>query len=236
MQRELKTLDDLAAAASPRVNEGEDALYRVNALSEYLFDELGFRGNREEYADPRNSYLNDVLEQRLGIPITLTVLYMDVGRRLGIPLAGVGMPGHFLARHRDEPDLFIDPFNGGVLLSVDECAERFKEVTDGSVAWDPKYLAPVSSREIVARILRNLKMAYVQQEDNHRALAAIDWLLLVQPNANDELRDRGFLYCRTGRYSEALDDLRDYVASGTRGPDGLAIDELIGRITRHLEG
>ena len=236
LRGELQVLDDLAAAAAPTVNKGEDALYRVNALSEYLFDEAGFRGNREEYGDPRNSWLNDVLERRLGIPITLSLVYMEVGGRLGIPLLGVGMPGHFLVRHEAEGDLFIDPFNGGVLLSPDECVERFREVTNGAVEWDAGYLAPVGGREIVTRVLRNLKLAYLRLEDHRRALAVIDWLLVAQPQATHELRDRGLLYFQTGRYAEALDDLRDYVDSGAGGPDGPAVQELIGRITRHLDG
>ena len=127
-------LDSLAAGASRRLGGGQDNLFFLNTLAEYLFDEVGFRGNLEDYYDPDNSYLNQVMSRRLGIPITLALICGEVGKRIGIPLVGIGMPGHFLLRHQDEGDLFLDPFNRGILLSIDECAQRLmgrSHVKDG---------------------------------------------------------------------------------------------------------
>ena len=118
--QETAALDSLAAGVARRLGDLRDPLFCVNTLSEYLFDELGFRGNQDEYYDPRNSYLNEVLIRRLGIPITLALVYIETGRRLGVPLLGVGMPGHFMVRHRDVEDLFVDPFHGGILLTEEE--------------------------------------------------------------------------------------------------------------------
>ena len=110
---ELDVLDSLAAGASHRLGQQRDPIFSINTLSEYLFDEVGFRGSDDDYYDPRNSFLNEVLSRRIGIPISLSLVYLEMGKRLGIPLVGVGMPGHFLLRHRDEEDLFIDPILSG---------------------------------------------------------------------------------------------------------------------------
>ena len=120
--RETSVLDSLAAGAARRLSGQQDPLSSINELNDYLFDEVGFRGNEDEYYDPRNSYLNEVLARRLGIPIPLSLVYIETGRRLGVPLLGVGMPGHFMVRHAGVDDLFVDPFRGGILLTEQECA------------------------------------------------------------------------------------------------------------------
>ncbi len=175
VKEELRALDSLAAGASRRLGQERDPLARANALSEYLFDEVGFRGNREDYYDPRNSFLNEVLSRRLGIPITLSLVYIEVGKRLGVPLVGVGMPGHFLVRITSgHEDLLIDPFHRGILLSEEECAQRLQEVAGAAIPWDRSYLAPVSNRELIERVLLNLRGIYVRRDDQPRALRATD--------------------------------------------------------------
>ncbi len=181
VKEELRALDSLAAGASRSLGQERDPLARANALSEYLFDEVGFRGNREDYYDPRNSFLNEVLSRRLGIPITLSLVYIEVGKRLGVPLVGVGMPGHFLVRiSSGQEDLVIDPFHRGILLSEQECAQRLQEIAGAAVPWDRSYLAPVSNRELIERILLNLRAIYVGRQDQPRALRAAEWLLTLQ--------------------------------------------------------
>ncbi|MCH8185196.1 MAG: transglutaminase family protein [Chloroflexi bacterium] len=181
VKEELRALDSLAAGASRSLGEETDPLARVNRLSEYLFDEVGFRGNREDYYDPRNSFLNEVLSRRLGIPITLSLVYIEVGKRLGVPLVGVGMPGHFMVRiNSGEEGLMIDPFHRGILLSEKECAQRLQEVAGAGVPWDRSYLAPVSNRGLIERILLNLRGIYGRRHDQPRALRAAEWLLALQ--------------------------------------------------------
>ena len=231
IDRELAALDSLSAAAAYRLGEERDPLYCVNTLNEYLFDEVGFRGNDEDYYDPRNSYLNDVLSRRLGIPIMLSLVYIEVGKRLQIPLVGVGMPGHFLTRHRDEEDLFIDPFNRGILLSEEDCAQRLREITQGNFTWDRRYLTPVTNRDYVARILRNLKIVYLQRNEHHRALSMIDRLVALDPEEPTERRDRGLVRYQAGNYGGAVDDLRFYLENG---PPEAQTEELQ-RLINHVE-
>ncbi|MCH8205778.1 MAG: transglutaminase family protein [Chloroflexi bacterium] len=235
VENELAHLDSLAAAASSRLSGDRDPLYVANLLSEFLFDEIGFRGNHEDYYDPRNSFLNEVLSRRLGIPISLSLLYVEVGKRLGVPLVGVGMPGHFLVRHRDLDDLFIDPFHGGILLSERECQERLQEVTQAEVQWDSSYVAPVTKREFLARLLRNLKGVCLAGQDYLRALTIIDWMLTVQPDGKHELRDRGIVHYRLGNYSEALDDLRSFLAAAPSGSETESVQQLVGRLRTLLD-
>ena len=233
---EFAVLDSLAAGASRRLGEGRDPLFCVNALSDYLFDELGIHGNQEDYYDPRNSFLNEVLSRRLGIPISLSLLYIEVGKRLEVPLMGVGMPGHFMVRHREVEDLFIDPFHGGLLLSEEECSQRLSQVTGAIVPWDSRYLAPVANREFIARMLRNLKGIYMAQGDSSRALSMIDWLLALQPQAVYERRDRGLVHYELGHYPQALDDLQGYLDSTPDSSGSEQLRELVGQLRRFLEG
>ena len=230
LDQQLGSLDSLAAAASLRLGSESEPLACVNTLSEYLFDEVGFRGNQEEYYDPRNSYLNQVMARRLGIPITLSLICIEVGKRLGIPLISIGMPGHLLIRHQEAPDLFIDPFRGGILLSEAECAQHLQEITQATVPWDSSYLAPISNREFIARMLRNLKGIYLQQRDYPRAQPVMDRLVAIQPEATQERRDRGVVRSQLGNYREALEDLEFYLDSGISSQDAKSVQRLISRI------
>ncbi len=230
VERELYRIGLLADGIAHRIYDDPSPLYHLNTLSEYLFDELGFRGNYDNYYDAKNSFLNDVLERRLGIPITLSLLYIEVGRSLGIPLQGVGMPGHFLVRHAQVDDMFIDPYQNGILLTTAECEAKFTQLTHKRLAWDERYLDPISSREFVARILRNLKAIYLQRRDYERVLSTIDKLLSIQPNAPDELRDRGVVNYRLGNNEEALVDLKTYVTNAGSPGDAGTVHRLIDQI------
>ena len=184
IELERQSLDSLASGASHRLDDEDDSLARANMLSEYLFDEVGFSANQEDYYDPRNSYLNEVLERRLGIPITLSLLYMEVGKRLDMDLEGVGMPGHFLVRVKSgSEDILVDPFHRGILLSEQECARRLQQIVGDTVAWDKRYVAGVSERELITRILRNLSAIYAAVNDHGRVSRVDEWInaLLVPP-------------------------------------------------------
>jgi regulator of sirC expression with transglutaminase-like and TPR domain len=233
--RHLAALDSLAAAASRRLGDTREPLACVNTVSQYLFDEVGFRGNQEDYYDPCNSYLDQVLQRRLGIPITLSLVYIEVGRRLGVPLAAIGMPGHLLVRHRDSTDLFIDPFYGGILLSQEECAQRLVEVTGAALPWDPAYLTPIGPREFIARMLRNLKGIFLQRGEYQLALPFLDHLVAVQPEADHERRDRGIVRFHLGRYPEALEDLQIYLDRGATQGQAASVQRLADQIRQMLD-
>lgn len=235
VERELYRIGLLADGVAHRVYDDPSPLYHMNTLSEYLFDEEGFRGNYDNYYDPKNSFINDVMERRLGIPITLSLLYIEVGKCLGVPLQGVGMPGQFLVKHAEVDDLFVDPYQNGILLTAAECESKFRQLTHGNLAWDARYLSPVSSREFVARMLRNLKAIYIQRRDYERVLATIDRLLSIHPDSSDERRDRGVVNYRLGKHEEALQDLWTYVTDAGKPGDVGTVHRLIDQIQGILD-
>ena len=205
---------------------------RVIALNEFLFDELGFGGNTDDYYDPRNSYLNEVIDRRTGIPITLAVLYMEIGRRIGLPFEGVSFPGHFLVRlPLRGGTLVLDPFSSGVPQSEAELRERLKRVLPRDamggipVAELPldQFLEPASNRQILARVLRNLKGVYREKDQPERLLEVLNRMIIVAPESAAELRDRGFVYQRLECWRPALKVLAEYLQ---REPDASDQDEV----------
>jgi len=240
LERESGVLDSLAAGALHRLGSRHhylrDPLFCLNVLSEYLFDEVGFQGDRDNYYDPRNSFLSDVLSRRWGIPISLSLVCIEVGKRLDIPLIGIGMPGHFLVRHRDQDDLFLDPFHKGILLSEEECAQRLSRLVETGFVWDPSLLDPVGNREILVRVLRNLKAIYRQGEDNHRLLKVEDLLVVLRPDEPRERRDRGLVHFALNNWRQAGEDLRYFLEEAAPGEDRDAIARLMEAVSRMQSG
>jgi regulator of sirC expression with transglutaminase-like and TPR domain len=224
----LGKLDALGDLVLRRTPSPLRAATMLRSLRDVLFVEEGFKGNEKAYYDPRNSYLNEVLDRRLGIPISLSLLFMEVARRVGLPLEGVGFPGHFLVKLRPElgPEVFIDPYNGGELLSADECVARFKNVSHGR-DFDVRYLQGVAPRQILGRMLHNLKRIYVEQGDDVRAFWVIDRLLLLAPDAIEEVRDRGLVEARLGLKPAAARDLEAYLAREPAAADAADVAELL---------
>jgi regulator of sirC expression with transglutaminase-like and TPR domain len=177
----------------------------LDALIRHLFVDLGFRGNHRDYYNPRNSYLNDVVERRKGIPITLSVLTMSVGRRLGVPLAGVGMPGHFLLRDRVDPDVFVDPFAGGMVLDRRGCMQAFHRVQGDEAPFDPSFLEPVGSYTVIARMLQNLRAVFSALGD-HRSVVWVLELRTSLPGVPiDERAEWASALVATGDFLRAAD-------------------------------
>ena len=233
--RYLRLLDKLAMEAKRRTSDAMGPYGMVNALSEYLFDEEGFRGNEDDYYDPRNSFLNDVLERKLGIPITLSLVYMEVGRRLELPIVGLGMPGHFLVKYRaQEDEIIIDPFHRGIILDEEECADLLSRASGQAAAFQPDYLAPVAKKQILTRMLNNLRSIYLSREDHHRALGVVEHLLLIEPYDHRNVRDRGLLRLSTGDLKGALADLEMYLAVSPNASDTTAINGYAETIRQRL--
>jgi regulator of sirC expression with transglutaminase-like and TPR domain len=202
-----------------------DTRERVLALNAFLFGSLGFGGNHAQYVDPRNNFLNAVLDRRLGIPITLSIVYLEVGRRAGLPLEGIGFPGHFLVRcegqaprPRDtaggpaasEP-IIIDPFNSGAILSELDCLKLLREHAGEDATWHPSLLDAADRRSIIVRMLRNLKRAYVALRSFAHARRVADLLVVLDQESITELRDRGLLSYHLEDFSPALRDLERYL-------------------------
>jgi regulator of sirC expression with transglutaminase-like and TPR domain len=181
-------------------------------LLEMLFVRRAFAGNRKAYYDPRNSFLNDVLDRSTGIPLTLGMVLLEVGWRLGLPLEGVNFPGHFLVRYRgDAVDLLIDPFDAGKVRFADQAQELLDQLYGGMVRVQDPFLRTATRRDMLVRLLSNLKSVYVNVGDHVRALAVVERLLVIQPESRADLRARGLLLARMGRREEAMAQLQEYL-------------------------
>jgi regulator of sirC expression with transglutaminase-like and TPR domain len=223
----LAKLDHFGDLARERAAGARDASDVISALNSTLFEELGFHGNRDSYYDPRNSFLNQVIDRRTGIPITLTVVYIEVAKRIGFKVQGVGLPYHFIAKHEAENgDIFIDPFNEGRLLNAADCAELVTEISHGQDELQPEHLKAVSNKRILARILLNLLGLY-KANDPRRALATIERLLLINPDYTPHIRLRGLLLASAGDHTRAIAELERYLALVPDADDAGTIREQI---------
>ena len=231
----LGLLDQHAAQLRPRLGLGAGPERSVEALSGYLAGEQGFTGNTRHYSDPRNSCLNYVLERRTGIPISLSVVYLEVGWRLGLPLAGVGMPGHFLAKYADgETEIVFDPFHGGAILTPEDCAARLRQVFGQPVPLEPHYLAAVTRKQILTRMLTNLRGIYLYVNDYRRALEAVEHLLVLSPWSLDYVRDRGMIQLQLGQTDAAIADFETYLQYAGDADDAPQVQQRLAALRRRL--
>jgi regulator of sirC expression with transglutaminase-like and TPR domain len=202
---------------------------KIAAVNRHLFEELGYTGNHDEYYDPRNSYINQVFERRLGNPISLAMVQMEVARRLGIPLDGVSFPGHFLVRLPvDDGLLVMDPFNGGRPLGVDELRERARPHLGGEIPDDgalARILDPAPHRAILVRVLRNLHGVYADDEQWDRAARSADRIIKLMPDQPEALRDRGLAYLHLGHANGAREDLARYLQLNPQAQDAAGMRE-----------
>lgn len=222
-----RMVDDL----QPRLAEIHYPLKVVQEINRYLFGDQGFCGNDRDYYDPRNSFITDVLDRRLGIPLTLSLVYMVLGDRLGFPMDGISFPAHFIIRPQ-HPDLeiFIDPYNKGEILFPEDCAAKLKQLYGYDIPLQPEYLEPVSIRRILDRLLNNLKMIYLRRREPAKALATIERSLMLNPDVPSQWRDRGLICYQLDRYTEARIDLENYLQSVPYAEDSRIILQLITEI------
>lgn len=207
------------------------------ALVRYLFRDLGFEGATDEYFDPRASYLNEVMDRRKGIPISLSIVYMEVARRAGFQVDGVGLPGHFIVKHpQPGGDLFVDPFNRGAVLSREDCAQKVGEIYNGAVAFEPYMLGAVTKRQILARAIHNLKTIYAAGRQREKALAMVEFLLILAPWDLEEIRDRGMLRFQLGDAEGAIADLETYLQYSLGAGDAEKVRSSVRAIRRVLRG
>ncbi len=231
----LDRLDTLGRRAAERVTADMAVDAAASAVSRLLFDELGFRGDTEDYYDPRNSFLNDVLDRRLGIPISLSVVYLAVAAHVGLAATGIGLPGHYVVRaERRGRQQLLDPFHGGRLLDRAGCEALVAQVRRGAGRLDPRWLVPVTTRQTLVRMLANLKGVYSALGDWARALAASDRIVLLAPDAADEHRDRGMLNARLGQASAAVRDLETYLRRAPDAPDAAAVRDRLRALRQAL--
>jgi len=227
----LERLDELAERIRLGLYEDAGPRESLTHLNRVLFNDEGFCGNTERYYDPKNSYLNEVLERRTGIPITLSVLYLEVARRLGLSMRGVGFPGHFLVKVDEQDDaddrIIVDPFHAGSFLDEADLQSLLDQYFQGQLRYDERLLRPTSRRQTLFRMLNNLRGIHLRHEDNERALAAVERMLLLVPDSSREVRDRGVLLSRLDRPLESMAELIRYRKLVPDAKDGDQVDRLV---------
>jgi regulator of sirC expression with transglutaminase-like and TPR domain len=238
-----RRLQDIAQTLSQQLGRTEaplSAKRAVQTVNQLLFRELGFRGNAAHYDDPRNLRLDWVLDERRGIPVTLAIVYAEVCQRSGLDVYPVGLPGHVICRYapfrdrpRDDGELYIDVFNGGQLVSEEDCEEIVRRTFGGRAPFKPHYLDSLTPRQVIQRLLHNLKAGYLQRGEEERAERIIDLLLAMFPWDLDELRDRGMLRERLGDVEPALRDLEQYVRYRAGARDIQTVSETVRSLRRH---
>lgn len=227
----INAFDTMAVELQERLPDTLYPLRVIQCINKYLYDDLGFAGNKTDYYDPRNSFLNDVIDRRLGIPITLALVYLELSRRIDFPMVGVGMPGHFLIRPDiSDGDIFVDAFDRGEVIFSQDCQERLSQMFQQRVTLKPEFLATVNKRQFLARMLTNLKFIYLKQQNLQKTLAAVERILLLFPEANLERRDRGLLYYQLGYYPQAALDLQTYLVKVPNAEDAVVIRRLLGEM------
>ena len=233
LQKYLHFLDRIAADVQSQISAEKYPLKVIKAINFELFDGLGFQGNNKDYYNPDNSFLNKVLERRVGIPITLSVVYLAIAERINFSMVGIGMPGHFLIRPDfEDVGIFIDAFNGGEILFKQDCQKRLSRMYQRPIELDLNWLAPVSKKEILARMLNNLKFIYLHNQQVNKALAAMSGIIKLFPDNALEIRDRGLLYYQTNRWQEAAVDLEYFLKIAPHTEDKETIQLLLAKINQ----
>ena len=224
-ERYVARVQRLAERVPLRLGQSTDPRATIDAINQVLFAECGLRGNRDDYFDPRNSFLNQVLDRGLGIPITLAVIYQEVARRVGFPLVGVGMPGHFLLKHFDErgEELLIDVFDGGKILTQAGCQQRLDDIYGGQVVLEREHLLAVTNRQVLTRMLNNLRQIYIAGRNLRKAAEVLDFVLTLHPRSAEDVKQRAVLLYSSNKQSAALRDFEEYLRLA---PDASDVDEI----------
>jgi regulator of sirC expression with transglutaminase-like and TPR domain len=228
--RERERVRAMGEEAARRVEGTGNLFARLDRVRGYLFEELAFHGNTEDYDDPRNSFLNEVLNRRVGIPLTLSILFMEVAGAAGFRCRGIGLPGHFVVRAEYEGrTILVDPFHGGQVITEEDCRQLVARSTGRPSLFRREQLEGTTPEAMLVRLLRNLKRTYLAREDYPRTLSVVERLLMVVPNDPREIRDRGILMANMGKTGAAVADLETYLSLEPEAPDA---ESVRGRLTR----
>jgi regulator of sirC expression with transglutaminase-like and TPR domain len=221
----VRRVDALAKRVAAKIQDPDDSQQMIAALNEVLFYEEVFRGNTVDYYSPRNSFLQHVLDRQLGIPISLALVYMEVARRVQFPLFGVGMPGHFLLKHYDVDGhaTLIDVFERGSIVTEEDCRQKLNSIYSGQLALQPEFLLPVTRRQMLTRMLNNLRSVYLSQRDFRRAVQVVDLILVIYPRSPEDVKQRAVLRYNLDDYRGALNDFDEYVKMS---PDASDAEEI----------
>ena len=230
VEKYLNILDTMAEKVGKRLPEERYPLKVIEIINNYLFTDLGYRGNSKNYYDSRNSFLNDVIDRHTGIPITLSVIYLEIAKRIGFSMVGIGIPGHFLIRPAfQESGIFVDAFNQGEIMFKQDCLNKLKKLYEKPIKLEQSFFAPVNNRQILLRMLTNLKYIYLSNKQLSKSLNIISGILMLYPDNPQELRDRGLVYYQLDRPQEAYQDFECYLAILPNGEDAAMIRKLLNK-------
>lgn len=228
----LDLLDEMARHIAANLPQERYPLQVIKTINNYLFDTLQFQGDRENYYNPENSYLNRVIERRQGIPITLAVLYLEIAKRINFPMVGIGMPGHFLIKPDfEDAGIFVDAFNQGEIIFEQDCEAKLNQLYQQPVKLEPYFLNPVNNHQILARMLNNLKQIYLHQRQLEKVLAVVEGIITLFPQNPYEIRDRGLLCYEMARWQQATQDLQIYLKILPDAEDSSTIQMLLNKIS-----
>jgi len=221
----VEKINEMGNSLKIKIGQVKNSTYHISMLNEYLFDELSFDGAEEDYYDPGNSFLNVVLDKKTGIPITLSIIYAEVAKSIGLDLQIIGFPGHVIVKYKEE--IILDPFYSGRLLTIEDLEEILTRDFGEVVEFVPEYLNEATTDQLLTRLLRNLKNAYTQSYAYNNAMKCTDMILGMQPESPEEIRDKGILEERLLRYDKAIPLLNKYLELQPEADDADFILELI---------
>ena len=228
VEKYLNRMKLMANVVRLRLGDSPEPKEMVEGINNHLFNGEGFGGNEADYYDPRNSFLNEVIDRRRGIPITLSILYLEVAANVGLAMSGVGFPGHFLVKYQSEQEeIIVDPFSSGVILTREDCTNRLRVVSGGQAPFREHYLSAITKKQILRRVLTNLKGIYLSSSEYGRSLWAVEMLLAISPWDVDEIRDRGKIYYQLKEYENSLADLETYLEFNKGADDAKKIGQYI---------
>jgi regulator of sirC expression with transglutaminase-like and TPR domain len=225
IQEHVEEINQIAKSLRVKLSDVKNPTYLISMLNEHIFSTLGFKGDTEDYYNPKNNFLNEVLDKKSGIPITLSIIYVEVARRIGLDLRICGFPSHVVVKYGEE--MVLDPFGGGRLLSVEDLEEILYRNFGEEIEFSPEFLDDLPEDKVLVRIIRNLKNSYSQSYAYDKALRCINMILAVEPDSADEIRDKGIIQERLLNYEEALQYLNKYLEIAPEAPDVDFVLELI---------
>ncbi|MBE9146871.1 SirB1 family protein [Planktothrix mougeotii] len=231
----LNALDTMASEILERLPQERYPLRVIQTINHYLYEDLGFRGNQNNYYDAKNSYFNEVINRRTGIPITLSLVYLELCKRIDFPMVGIGMPGHFLIRPEfEDAKIYVDAFNQGEILFPEDCTTRLTQIYQQPIEMQPEFLAAVNPRQFLGRMLMNLKVIYLNEGKIEQALGVIERILLLFPDSVNEKRDRGILYYHQEQWREAQQDLENYLEILPMAQDAAIIRQILDQMSQNM--
>ncbi len=236
LDQEMSEISSLIDGSEIRIGSRDDIEVTLKSINEYLFGKLGFKGNKDDYYNPRNSLLNEVIKRKTGLPITISSIYLGIAWSIGLDLHGIGFPGHFIVGCRDKEEIrYLDPFNSGRELTEKSLQKMLDEIYQGRVILNESFLQPLSKRMILVRMLNNLRGIYLENKELLKALQVLTCICILTPDSATDIRDKGLLNYQLGNYQEALDDLTKYLQLMPEATDTDAVNATVKKLMANMK-